>query len=97
MVSHGLFDLGGAAEVGAGIICADGLVRGTQRQQDQHGSDTGAVLARRAVEQDGRLAGFQRPEQLFERLVAGEHLPVHQLGEAHPGGGALHQPLDVVW
>ena len=96
MVSHGLFDLGGAAEVGAGIIRADGLVRSTQRQQDQHGGYAGAVLARCAVEQDGRFAGFQRPEQLFERLVAGEHLPVHQLGEVRPGGDALHQPLDVV-
>lgn len=32
MVGHGLFDLGGAAEVGAGVIRADGLVRSTQRQ-----------------------------------------------------------------
>ena len=49
------------------------------------------------MEQDGRLAGFQRTEQLLEGLVAGEHLPVHQLGEVRPGRGALHQPLDVVW
>ena len=48
------------------------------------------------MEQDGRLAGFQRPEQLLKRLVAGEHLPVHQLGKICSGGDALHQPLDIV-
>ena len=48
---------------------------------------------------EGAEAGsnFATQESVSSAHCAGEHLPVHQLGEAHPGGGALHQPLDVVW
>ena len=93
------FDLCLAAEVRALIVRADGLIRRAQCQQDKHGRHAGAVLACRAVEQDGGLARFQCAEQLFEGLIAKQHPLVHGLHKKAAVRvllAALHQGGDVI-